>query len=252
MLIIYLTLAVVAVPLGVGIAFISRARQNHFSTVFGLTSGAVLGIILMLMLPLYMEYGYATILIMWGGFLLILGLEYITPRLDSKERGGSGRDARSGNRNFWSVNIALIGLSIHSLADGFNLVIAAKESAWGSVLASAILIHRLPISILLGVAMLRDSAWIRRLAQLLPFMLGPVLGALLGEQFLRGPLGELTEYLTAFAVGTLLHIVVEGFRGGYLPGREGLSKMAKVMLLVGFVLTLCAIYFSGFELTHEH
>ncbi len=253
MLIFYLALAVLAVPLGAGIAFTSRAQQKHFSIIFGFTAGAVLGIVLMLMLHLYTEYGYATILIMWGGFLLISVLEYMTPWLGIEKRGASGGAARFDKRHFWGVNIALIGLSIHSLTDGFNLVIAAKEGTWGGPLALAILVHRLPIAILISVALLRDSASVSRGAQLIPLMFGPLLGALLGEQLLRGPFKELTEYLTAFAAGTLLHIVVDGFRGSYLPQSGGLSKVAKVMFIIGFILTFCVIrFFPGFEPIHYH
>ena len=41
MLTFYLAIAVVAVPLGAGIAFVSRVQQRHFGNIFGLTAGAV-------------------------------------------------------------------------------------------------------------------------------------------------------------------------------------------------------------------
>ena len=242
MLTFYLAIAVVTVPLGAGIAFVSRVQQRHFGNIFGLTAGAVLGIVLVMMMHLYTAVGYATILVMWGGFLLIAAVEYLTT-----ERNTDSKDTN------WSVNLTVLGLSLHSLTDGFNLVIAAREETLGWALASGILIHRLPVGTLITVALLRSQTFVKALIRLIPLILGPVIGAVLGEQLLRGTFAELTDYLTAFAVGTLLHVVMDGFRGNYTSESTSLSRVAKVLFVIGFVLTFCAIYFfQGFEGEHLH
>lgn len=245
MLIFYLVIAVVTVPLGAGIAFISQVQQKHFGNIFGLTAGAVLGIVLVMMMHLYTEVGYVTILVMWGGFLLISVVGHLT------KHQRAGTDVPPDGR--WGINLTVLGLSLHSLADGLNLVIAAREEMLGGALAFGILIHRLPVGTLITVALLRNQAFFRALVQLIPLIVGPVIGAVLGEQLLRGAFGELIHYLTAFAVGTLLHVVMDGFRGNYTAESAGLNRIAKVLFVIGFVLTFCAIYFFyGYEGEHVH
>ncbi len=248
MLIFYLAIAVVTVPLGAGIAFVSRGQQRHFGHIFGLTAGAVLGIVLVMMMHLYTEVGYITILVMWGGFFLISAIEHLTTHQPADtERRRSNTDKR------WGINLTVLGLSLHSLADGLNLVIAAREEMLGGALAFGILIHRLPVGALIAVALLRNQTFVKALIRLTPLILGPVIGAALGEQLLRGAFGELTDYLTAFAVGTLLHVVMDGFRGNYTTTQTSLSRFAKVLFVIGFVLTFCVIYFfQGFEGEHFH
>ena len=249
MLTLYLAIAVVTIPLGAGIAFVSKVQPKHFGNIFGLTAGAVLGIVLVMMMHLYTEVGYATILVMWVGFLLISGVEYLTTHRipDENERHRDKREHR------WGVNLTVLGLSIHSLADGFNLVIAAREDGLGIALAFGILFHRLPVGTLITVALLRDQVFVKALARLTPLIIGPVIGAIIGEQLLRGVFAEFTDYVTAFAVGTLLHVVIDGFRGKYTAQKANLNRLARVLFVIGFVLTFCAIYFfQGFEGKHVH
>ncbi|MXV73801.1 hypothetical protein F4Z99_05940 [Candidatus Poribacteria bacterium] len=248
MLIFYLAIAVVVVPLGAGIAFLSQIQQKHFGNIFGLTAGAVLGVVLIMMMHLYTDAGYVTILVMWGGFLLISVIEHLT----THQRGET--ENNTDNRTLgWGVNLTVFGLSLHSLTDGLALVIAAKEEVLGGALAFGILIHRLPVGVLITVALLRDQIFIKALARLTPLIIGPVVGAILGDQLLRGAFAELTDYLTAFAVGTLLHVVMDGFRGKYTTKDTGLSRTAKVLFVIGFALTFCVIYFfQGFEGKHVH
>ena len=249
MLTFYLAIAVATVPIGAGIAFVSRGQQKHFGHIFGLTAGAVLGIVLIIMMHLFTEVGYTTILVMWGGFFLISVVEHLTThRHGDTERHTNGADKR------WGINLTLLGLSLHSLTDGLNLVIAAGEEILGGALAFGILVHRLPVGTLITVALLRNQTFGKALIRLTPLILGPVIGAALGEQLLRGAFGELTNYLTAFAVGTLLHVVMDGFRGNYTVEKTGnLSRFAKLLFVIGFVLTFCVIYFfQGFEGEHLH
>lgn len=249
MLTFYLAIAVATVPLGAGIAFVSRGRQKHFGHIFGLTAGVVLGIVLIMMMHLFDEVGYIAILVMWGGFFLISTVEHLT----THRRGDTERHTNDTDKR-WGINLTVLGLSLHSLTDGLNLVIAAREEMLGGALAFGILIHRLPVGTLIAVALLRNQPFSRVLIRLTPLILGPVIGAALGEQLLRGAFGELTKYLTAFAVGTLLHVVLDGFRGNYTAERTGnLSRFAKVLFIVGFVLTFCVIsFFQEFEGEHLH
>ena len=248
MLIFYLVIAVVAVPLGAGIGFVSQIQQKHFGNIFGLTAGAVLGVVLVMMMRLYTEIGYVTIFVMWGGFILISVVERLTTH--SGDETAQYTDSR---KSRWSVDLTVLGLSFHSLADGLNLVIAAREEILGGALAFGILIHRLPVGTLMTAALLRDQTFVKALARLTPLIVGPVVGAMLGDHLLRGTFAELTNYLTAFAVGTLLHVVMDGFRGKYTTEKTGLNRTAKVLFVIGFALTFCIIYFfQGSEGEHVH
>ena len=248
MLIFYLAIAVATIPIGAGIAFVSQIQQKHFGNIFGLTAGAVLAVVLVMMMHLYTEVGYVTILVMWGGFFLISVIEHLTThQRDETERNTDNRKLG------WGVNLTVLGLSVHSIADGVNLVIAAREEILGGTLAFGILIHRLPVGTLITAALLRDQIFLKALARLTPLIIGPVVGAILGEQLLRGTFAELTDYLTAFAVGTLLHVVMDGFRGKYTAEATRLNRAAKVLFVIGFALTFCVIYFfQGFEGKHVH
>lgn len=246
MLIFYLAIAVVTVPLGAGIAFVSQVQQKNFGNIFGLTAGAVLGIVLIMMIHLYTEVGYVTIFVMWGGFLLISGVE----RLTTHQRNQTDEYTDKRERD-WGINLTVFGLSLHSLADGLNLVIAARDEALGTALAFGILIHRLPVGTLITAALLRDQKFVKALMLLTPLIIGPVVGAVLGEQLLRGAFAELTKYLTAFAVGTLLHVVMDGFRGKYTTEETGLSRTAKLLFVIGFALTFCTLEYL-LEGKHVH
>lgn len=241
MLIFYLALVVVMIPLGTGIAFVLRGQQTYFGHIFGLTAGAVLGVVLIMMMHLYTEVGYLTILVMWGGFFLIS----IVERLTTHQVG----DTNTKNKG-WGINLTLLGLSLHSLADGFNLVIATREEVLGGALAFGTIIHRLPVGTFVSVILLRGHTLANTLIRLIPLMFGPVIGVVLGEQLLRGPFLEVTDYLTAFAVGTLLHVVMDGVRGNYVAENTCLTRFAKVLFVVGFVVAFCALYFS--ESGHHH
>ena len=249
MLTIYLALAVLAVPVGAIVAFVSSEKRNYFGIIFGFTAGVVLSIVLMLMVHLYDAFGLSTVAVMWLGFLLIFLVEWLGPRL----RKFIGKNSHQKTERVWIVNVTLIGLSIHSMADGFYLALAVQRQTAGSELAIAVLIHRLPVAIVMGLAFLRHYRLSRTLIRLTPLMLAPLVGVLIGKPLLQGTFNELTEYLTAFAAGTLLHVVMDGLRGGHVSSSEKLGDVAKLAFIMGFILTCCVIYFfPNFNLLHAH
>lgn len=211
MIIIYLFLATLAVFIGAAIAFVSQGHTNLFSTIFGFTAGAVLGILLLLIFDLYSEYGIYPLFVMAGGFLLIFLIERL-----------SHQPLHSILRNhLWVADLTLIGLSIHALTDGLNLVVASKSETLGTGLAVAIIAHRLPIAIALTLTFLQKNSLLVTLGRLSPLAVAPLVGALIGERVVTGAFGEFTEYLTAFAGGTLLHVLIHDFQGDSAPSQAG-------------------------------
>jgi zinc transporter ZupT len=241
MLNIYLALAVLAVPVGTMIAFISKGKRSYFGIIFGLTAGAVLSIVLKLMVDLYGKSGLAAVAVMWLGFLLIFLVEWVTPRL-SKSVNKNGHQK---TEHVWVVNVTLVGLAIHSLVDGFNLATAAKGQA---LLALAVLVHRLPVAVVMAFAFLRHYTLGSTLIRLTPLMLGPLVGVLIGARLLQGVFNELTEYLTAFAAGTLLHVVMDSGRGT-VSATEKLGFT--IAFIIAFILTTI-YFFPGFSILHAH
>ena len=249
MLILYLVIASVTVVFGAGIAIIFQDKQVEFRIIFGFTAGAVLGFVLYLMVHLFTEVGYPTVLVMWGGFLFIWLLEYLTHRIRKK----INTHADTHKQNILGVNITLIGLSIHSIADGFNLSIAAEEGTFGIALALGVLLHRLPVATVITTALHRVYGVGYTAIWLAPFIIAPFIGAFMGEQLLHGVFEEFVDYLFAFAAGTLLHVVMDGMKGGCVASEEKMSNTTKIAFVIGLIITLCAFYLiPGLEHDHAH
>ncbi|MCG9128284.1 hypothetical protein JT359_11845 [Candidatus Poribacteria bacterium] len=249
MLLIYLCIATLTVIAGAGIAIIFKAREWEFRMIFGLTAGAVLGFVLMLMVHQITETRYWTIVVLWGGFLFVWMLEKTTYWLGN-QLTNEEKDKKKTN---WRVNIALIGLSIHSIGDGFNLSVAAEDQEIGLVLALAILIHRLPVATVIATPIRSIYGGAQTLFRLTPLLIAPFIGAYVGEQLLQGILNGLIEYITVFAAGTLLHVVMEGIQRGTVKSEGKIHYSTKFAFVIGLIITLCAyIFIPGIEHDHVH
>ena len=247
MLLLYLSIASLTVLFGAGIALFFREKQTEFSFIFGITAGAVLGIVLWLMINFFIERKFIAIVLVWGGFLLIYLIEYITHRM----RVHLVNQEKAQKTQVWGISLTIIGLSIHSVGDGFNLSVASLKGSEGIALALPIMLHRLPVATVLTAAIHRNYGFVQTAFWLTPFIAAPFIGAFLGEQFLHGIFEELVDYLFAFAAGTLLHIVMDGLRGGHISSTEKVSNGVKIAFVIGFVLTICAMYFIP-ESGHGH
>ncbi len=290
MLIIYLAIAVLSVFIGAVIAFYTlRSDPVIFAMLTGFTASTVVGFVGFYLIPhLYEDLGWVSLLLMAAGFIPIFLIERIShhnPRFPIQNHR-------------WVADLTVIGLSIHALADGFNLAIASKNETLGVGLAIVILVHHLPIAFVLTLAFLGDNSliatigrglpfgsrlqfslrlgFISTVGRLLPLSIAPVIGALVGERILTGRFGEFIEYLTAFAAGTLLNVVIESFHGGHashahaphseeehshaeeehsheaLPIRERILSFDKVTGAMAFMIGLLAVFLLTRDATHQH
>ena len=290
MLIIWLVIAVLSVFIGAVIAFYTlRSDPVIFAILTGLTASTVVGFVGFFLIPhLYRDLGWVSLLIMAAGFVPIFLIERIShhnPKFPIQNHR-------------WVADLTLIGLSIHALTDGFNLAIASKHEELGIELAIVILVHRLPIAFVLTLAFLSDNtliatigrglpfgsrlflslrlAFMSTVGRLLPLSIAPVIGAVIGERILTGGFGHFIEYLTAFAAGTLLNVVIESFHGGHashahsshseeehahsdgehaheaLPLRERILSLDKVTGAMAFVVGLLAVFLLTRDVTHSH
>ena len=253
MLIFYLIVATVTVLFGAAIAIYYNDKQVEFQIIFGFTAGIVLGFVLLLIFHLALvdwhpiHVDYSIILLMWCGFLLIWLLEFIMRRVQDRIEN----QEESKKSLIWGVHISLIGLSIHAIVDGFNLSVAAKAPEDGIVLALGVLLHRLPVATVITAALRTRYGISHSLLHLSPLMIAPIIGAILGERLQQGIFMEFSDYLTAFAAGTLIHVVMDGLRGGCIPSAGKMHNSTKISFIVGLILTLCALFFIP-GLGHEH
>lgn len=285
MLIICLIIAVLSVFIGAVIAFYTlRSDPVIYAILTGFTASTVVGIIGFYLIPhLYEDLGWMGLLIMAAGFVPIFLVELIShhnPRFPIQNHR-------------WVADLTVIGLSFHALTDGFNLAIASKHEALGIGLALVILVHHLPIAFVLTLAFLSDNTLIAtigrglpfgsrlylslRLAvvstvgRLLPLSIAPVIGAVIGERILTGGFGQFIDYLTAFAAGTLLNVVIESFHGGHAspahdphsekepdhshevrPMMDRIFALDKVSGAMAFMIGLLAVFLLTRDVTHSH
>ena len=160
MLIICLIIAVLSVFIGAIIAFYTlRSDPVIFAILTGFTASTVVGFVGFFLLPhLYEHLGWVSVLIMAAGFVPIFLIERVShhnPRFPIQNHR-------------WVADLTVIGLSIHALADGFNLAIASKSEELGIGLAIVILVHHLPIAFVLTLAFLSDNTLIATIGRRLP------------------------------------------------------------------------------------
>ena len=290
MLIICLVIAVLSVFIGALIAFYTlRSDPVIFAILTGFTASTVVGFVGFFLIPhLYKDLGWVSLLIMAAGFVPIFLIERIShhnPRFPIQNHR-------------WVADLTVIGLSIHALADGFNLAIASQHEELGIGLAIVILIHHLPIAFVLTLVFLGDNtliatigrglpfgsrlhmslrlAFMSTVGRLLPLSIAPVIGAVIGERILTGGFGHFIEYLTAFAAGTLLNVVIECFHGGHashshdshaeeghshseeehsheVPSlKERIFTLDKVSGAMAFMIGLLAVFLMTRDVTHSH
>lgn len=290
MLVICLIIAVLSVFIGAVIAFYTlRSDPVIFAILTGFTASTVVGLIGFFLIPhLYEDLGWISLLVMAAGFLPIFLIERVShhnPRFPIQNHR-------------WVADLTVIGLSVHALTDGFNLAIASKNEELGIGLAIVILVHHLPIAFVLTLAFLGDNtliatigrslpfgyrlhlsiklAFIATVGRLLPLSIAPVIGAVIGERILTGGFGQFIDYLTAFAAGTLLNVVIECFHGGHashthashseeehdhgeeghthetLPFSERISALDKVAGAMAFMVGLLAVFLLTRDVTHSH
>jgi len=142
---------------------------------------------------------------------------------------------------------AFIGLSLHTLIDGFALGAASHDAGLGFFVFLAILAHKIPSSFSLS-AILAAEGWSRRSALLMnaAFALMVPAGALLYVA-LRGLVAteSFTAHALAASAGTFLHLALSDI----LPDlhRRGGSKLrVTAALLVGVAVMW------GLRLAHAH
>jgi len=170
----------------------------HLFISFG--AGIFLGAVFSHLLPEVMghEHGHRAGLFILAGFLLIFFVERILLR---REGGG-----HSHGHLVVSLTV-LIGLSVHSLMEGFGLAIVMSDKELAEVLLVSILAHKVPAAFsLVSLMVLAQQSRKRVWAGLLIFAATAPVGALvLGPIFDYGRAGALWQF-TGLVTGSFLYV----------------------------------------------
>ncbi|WP_437936098.1 permease [Sorangium sp. So ce341] len=237
MLALVVVLSIVGLATGPLLVALGRRRALPTSALDGLTLGLVPTLVLTRHLPHAVEeIGPQAVL--WTA------LGYVALSLTEHRRRDAGE--------VLGREIAFSALAVHGLLDGAGLALAAAAAdggADGLLIASAVLVHRLPEGLSLAARFLPAWGW-RQLALRLGLLgLLTLLGALLGQRLMDGLPHASLEVFIALGLGVLLRLVVHTHEA---PPR---SQAARAASAVAFASGLCAaLALPGEEsmLTHAH
>ncbi len=230
----------VAALAGGALPLMGRMRRND--ALLSFSAGVMLGAAFFHMLPEAAEgAGLSAIPFVLVGFLFLFLLErFVLVHVCAEPIGalptaGHVHAHRGTGCEVHTMGMAaFVGLSLHTMIDGFALGAASSEPALGFLVFLAILAHKLPSSFSLS-AILRAEGYSRRraLAMNATFATMVPLGAavyLAVRGLVHTP--NFTAYALAASAGTFLHLALSDI----LPDlhRRGTSKMTlSAALLVG-------------------
>ncbi|WP_437315310.1 permease [Sorangium sp. So ce385] len=235
MLALVVALSIVGLATGPLLVALGRRRALPTSALDGLTLGLVPTLVLARHLPHAVEeIGPQAVL--WTA------LGYVALSLTEHRRRDTGE--------ILGREIAFSALAVHALLDGAGLALAAAAAdggADGLLIASAVLVHRLPEGLSLAARFLPAWGW-RQLALRLGLLgLLTLLGALLGQRLMDGLPHASLEVFIALGLGVLLRLVVHTHEA---PPRSQTARSASAL---AFVSGLCvALALPGEESSFGH
>ena len=247
--------------LGGALPLFGKARRNDVLLSF--SAGVMLGAAFFHMLPEAAEQaGLAAIPFVLVGFLFLYLLErFVLVHVCAEPGPPSGQPARiphgAPGHNHGAATgcdvhtlglAAFVGLSLHTMVDGFALGAATTDARLGFLVFVAILAHKIPNSFSLS-AILRAEGWSRRQAILMnaafALMVPVGAGLYLGVRHLVHA-DAFTPLALAASAGTFLHLALSDI----LPDlhRRGVSRLRVSGALVVGLATMWALRLLG----HQH
>lgn len=192
--------AVVVLTLGGGLAPLLREwNRNAIRTLLAFGTGVLLGAAFFHMIPEAIEgLGPGVGMPVLAGFLLIYVLERFVMLHACEEEGCS----------FHHMGLAaFLGITLHSLIDGFALGAGLTIPALTTAVTAAIVLHKLPASLSLSGILLHCEYPRRRIAVMIGlFSLSTPIGAVISFLALQSLTGTAIHYAIAFSAGTFLAI----------------------------------------------
>lgn len=213
-------------------------RLLHHFIAFG--AGIFLGAVFFELLPEATASGAANpglpILL---GYMIIFGIERVI-------LGGRKDDERHSHAA--TSLAAFIGLSVHSLADGFGLAVATPDPHLGPIMFASILAHQVPAGFALGSLLVLARFTKPRIIILIAlFAAMPPLGAVLLSPLLGHAESASFQTILGFVTGTFLYVATADL----LP--EAFHDRARRYLnLAVLIVGIAAMALLGSALEHVH
>jgi zinc transporter ZupT len=234
-------LIVAVVTFGAGLLTLIRQWSDELLHLFvSLGAGIFVGVVFILLLPeaLAQQTSSTVPIMVLTGFLLIFFIEHFL-----LARGGGGYDH---GHKVVSLT-ALVGLSVHSIMDGFAITVAVADPHLGKLLFASVLVHKGPAAFALAslflLAKLRKRVIV---GLLLLFSLMTPLGAAIVAPMATSANGVFLANLTGLTAGSFLYVTT----GELLP--EVFHTSEKRWLKLGLFLTgLIGVGFLS-SMGHEH
>ncbi len=220
------SLSILGLALGPLLLAWGRGRVLPSAAILGFTLGLVPSVVLLRLLPhVYEEGGPITLVFLTLGY----GALWIAERRRHKSLGSV------------SVAVALPALVIHAMADGATLGIVLGQNAnvqSGSLLASALLIHRLPEGLFVARAVAPESGWAKVAIWIAALALATVFGSILGERLLAFAPPTVFHAIVALGLGAVLRLATHSHE----PTPSSRSSLAVfVAALVGGIALNLAV-----------
>jgi uncharacterized membrane protein YraQ (UPF0718 family) len=207
---VFLALSIVALFIGPAVFPLLRSRPSLIAALDGFLLASIGGLVLVDLLPhaLHVAGGWAFLAAALG-----LGAPAI---IDSRHRANSpketaacGQEHEAQHEHGALVNVALLGLAIHAFVDGSALAVPEVQVHDSAAhLATAVLMHRVPVGLLVATMAAKRRGIRGALAAAGLLALATIAGFVVAREAL--PYWELRELalFQAFIAGTLLHVVM--------------------------------------------
>lgn len=240
-LIVYCAVMFVSALAGGLVMLVRRWSDELLHAFLSFGAGIFMGAVFMHLLPEAMSYHQPARMgmLLMIGFLTIAFVEQCVPHV------GLG----NGHSRHKIVSItALVGLSIHSLIEGFALAVAMSNPDLARILFFSIVAHKVPAAFALGSLMaLGGHSRKRMVFSLLAFAAMAPIGAMALAPMLEGAGDELLMSLIGIVSGSFLYVATGSLLPEVFHSRKKLW-LNLILLLAGILM----ISMISFRLGHSH
>ena len=267
----YLVLLIVVVSLGPGLlpqVFVNRISSQGLADLTGFASGLLLVSALVVVVP----EGFHTAAESGGGFAfdpVVLGLAGLAgfSLLLALEGLGIGHavheehhDHESGHghehvHHPYSSGVVALGLSVHALADGLAIGAAATsgETSFSLLVAFAVIVHRVPAALSLGIFLLHQPGGRRAAIKgLLLFTLATPVAIVLSYLVLDGADKSVLALVLLFSAGTFVYVATVDTLPAIHNPTTGRRSVRNVLSSAAVFSILLIVLNSAGILEHGH
>jgi len=267
----YLSLLVVAVSLGPGLlpqVFVNRISSQRLADLTGLASGLLLVSALVVVVPEGFHAaaaggrGFSFDPVILGlaalaGFSLLLVLEGlgIGHAVHEEHHDHALGHGHEHVHHPFSSGVVALGLSVHALADGLAIGAAAAsgETSFSLLVAFAVIVHRVPAALSLGIFLLHQPGGKRAAIKgLLSFTLATPVAIALSYLALDGADESILALVLLFSAGTFVYVATVDTLPAIHNPSTGRRSVRNVLSSAAAFSVLLIVLNSAGALEHGH